>query len=123
MIKGGQMKHINEFNIADYIVVGFSLLASGIGSFVRRDLSSFSIKRKLTMLALDLIGSVSIGITVFLLVYGWSENMILSAGIASAFGHIGTRGVYLMELMIADKLNSEAMRKAVEEYYNKEKNK
>jgi len=121
MTKGEHMKHINEFGIIDYIVVGFSILFSGIGSFVRRDLSSLSIRRKLSMLIIDLIGSTSIGITVFLLVYGWSENMILSAGIASAFGHIGTRGVYLMELMIADKLNSDSMRKAVESYYNREK--
>jgi len=123
MIRGNEMKHISEFGILDYAVVGLSILFSGIGSFMRRDLSAMSIKRKLSMLFIDLVGSTSIGITVFLLVYGWSENMILSAGVASAFGHIGTRGVYLMELMIADKLNSETMKKAINEYYANKKEK
>jgi len=123
MIKGEQMKNINQLGLLDYIIVGFSILLSGIGSYVRRDLSSFSIKRKLTVLLIDVVGSVSIGVTVFLLVYGWTENMILGAGIASAFGHIGTRGVYLMELMIAEKLKSEAMMEAIEEYYNRDKKK
>ena len=123
MLKGMNMKNINQLGLLDYIVVGFSIILSGLGSFIRRDISSIPLKKKLTVLLIDIIGSISIGVTVFLLVFGWSDNMVLSAGIASAFGHIGTRGVYLMELMIAEKLKSEAMMEAIEEYYNRDKKK
>ena len=115
------MKSFNELSIVDYIIVVLSLIGSGIASFFRRDTNGFSIAKKLSVFIVDVIGSVSIGTTAFFIVYGWDENLVLSAGVGSLFGHIGTRGVYLMELMIAEKLKSESMRKAVEEYHNREK--
>jgi len=116
-----RMRSFNELNIVDYIIVVFSLIGSGIASFFRRNTNGFSVTKKLSVFIIDIVGSVSIGTTAFFIVYGWNENLVLSAGIGSLFGHIGTRGIYLLELMIAEKLRSESMRKAIEEYHNKEK--
>jgi len=114
-----KMKHFSELSIFDYIVTFFILLGAGVGSFLRRNMTKYSIRKKITILLVDVAGSMSIGTTVFFIIYGWTGDLAMSAGASSLLAHIGSRSFYLMELVIADKLNSQALREAVNEYYKK----
>jgi len=113
-----RMKHFQELTFLDYIFIFFSIFLSGVGSFIRRKKDGIGIKKLIMFLWIDIIGSLSVGVPTFLLVYGYTDNMVIGAGFASVLGHMGPRGIYFMELIIAEKLNSQTLKDAINKHYN-----
>jgi len=112
-----------QLSLTEYIIVFAGLLASGLGSFIRRKKDGYSLRKVIIFLIIDIVGSVSVGLPAFLLVYGYSDNIILSAGVGSILGHLGPRGIYLMELAIAEKIGSETLKEEILRYHNQESKK
>lgn len=104
------------------IGVFITLFLSFVGSivnFLRRDFKGKSIPYKLAIFAVDAISSMSIGVMTFLIAQGYGLNEILSCGLASFFGHQGTRAVYLIEIIIAEKVGSKKALEKIEKDNNK----
>jgi len=114
MIRGSQMQTFKEMNIIGIFITLFLSFVGSIVNFLRRDFKNKSVSYKIIIFIVDAISSMSIGIMTFMIAQGYGLNELLSCGLASFFGHQGTRAVYLMEIIIAEKLGSKKALEKIE---------
>ena len=84
------------------IVFLFGIIGAII-NYGRRKNKSF--KQKALLFFSDMVSSVMLSIVTFTTVVGSGGSELLAVGLAGFVSHQGTRAVYLLELIIAKKLN------------------
>jgi uncharacterized membrane protein YbjE (DUF340 family) len=89
-----------------YVIVFLIGLASAVLNFSRRELSKFSFMRKFLFFVLDVLSSGLLAVLSFYAVIGLGLNEMLAIAISGMFAHQGTRAIYLVELIIAEKLGA-----------------
>ena len=98
-------------------VIAASLL-SGVLQFLQRK-QKFTFKQALVRFFIDTATNLIIGISAYLTMVGYDLNNVLAAGISSLIAHNGTRAIFLMELIIADKFGSKSAKEAIKEEMEK----
>jgi hypothetical protein len=81
--------------------------------------SNFSLKRRIATFFIDLFSSMGIAVMVFLGSVGLGFNELVSVALSGFMSYQGTRGIYLIELVIFDKLGSKELIEEVNEKHKK----
>lgn len=98
--------NFNELNnVATYIALMAGLWGA-IVSFFKRDIDGKSIITKMSLLIMDIFTNVGLTMLSYIGLMGNGVNELLSVAIAGVIGHQGTRGLYLIELIIIEKSGS-----------------
>ena len=94
-----------------YLVVLVLSLWGSILSFIQRSRDGLkrTLTQKLIMFLTDLISTMGLSIVTFCGAVGFGLNELLAVGISGFVAHQGTRAIYLIELLIADKLGSKLL--------------
>ena len=95
-------------DLSTFIAIVIGLWGS-ILSFIKRDRKDLTIFRKIAMFLLDMITNVGITLLTYFGLIGYGVDELLAVAISGFIGHQGTRGFYLIELAIADKIGSKEM--------------
>ena len=101
----------NNFNDMDFVSTIIAALAGiwgAIISFSRRDVSNFSILKKVSLFFMDMFVNVGLTLLVYLGLIGYGINDLLAVAVSGFIGHQGTRSFYLIELIITEKLGAKA---------------
>lgn len=111
----------NNFNDIDKIATIIALLAGMWGAvlnFIRRDVKSLNLKKKISMFLTDVFISMGLTMLAYIGLIGYGLNDMLAVAISGFVGHQGVRSYYLIELIILEKLGAKA---TFEEVKKKEK--
>lgn len=101
----------NNFNELNNVATYIALMAGvwgAIVSFFKRDINGKSITIKMSLLVMDIFTNVGLTMLSYIGLMGNGVNELLSVAIAGVIGHQGTRGLYLIELIIVEKSGSNA---------------
>ena len=112
MVKYEQM---NDIPVLLYIIVfGLGVWGAILNYFKREDdIVDRTPMQKVGIFILDLISSMGLSVVTFLSLLGLGLNDIIAVAFAGWVAHQGTRAIYLVELIISEKLGSNAMRDAI----------
>jgi len=118
MVKYEQM---NDIPIMLYIIVfGLGMWGAILNYFKREDDKVSRTKlQKLGIFILDLVSSMGLSVITFLSLLGLGMNDIIAVAFSGWVAHQGTRAIYLVELIIAEKLGSKVMKDEVLKYNEK----
>lgn len=99
----------NDFNnlnlIAVVVAFGFGMWAS-ILNFSKRNLRYLNVKRMALLFVFDMLVSIGFTMLTYLGLVGAGVNELLSVAIAGFTAHQGTRAVWLIEMLISEKLGA-----------------
>jgi len=116
------MPHRN-FKDLDKIAIIFVVVASilsGILHFIKRKNTQKSFWKLLLIFFADTTTTTIFAISTYLTLVGYDFNNIFAAGVSSLLAHNATRAIFLVELIIADKLGSPSAREAIKEEMRRE---
>lgn len=100
------MPHRNLNDVPDFdgiFVVVLGVWGATMNYLKRKD-KNYTFIRKLGLFALDILTSGGIAIITYLVVLGYTDNAVLSVGVSGVFAHLGTRGFYIFEQIVVQKL-------------------
>lgn len=100
------MYKITDIPVVTYIIVLVIGLIGAVISFFRRDLSRLSWGKRVVFFLLDVLSSGFLAVLAFSAAYGLGVNELVAVAISGIFAHQGTRALYLVELLIAEKLGA-----------------
>ena len=106
-----------DFRNLDKLPIIFVIAASilsGVLQFLQKK-QKFTFKQAIVRFFIDTTTNLIIGVSAYLAMIGYDLNNVLAAGISSLIAHNGTRAIFLMELIIADKLGSKSAKEAIME--------
>jgi len=120
MVKYEQIKDIP---ITLYIIVfGFGIWGAILNYFKReQDGIDRTIAQKIGNFLLDMISSMGLSVLSFLSLIGLGFNEIVAVAFSGWIAHQGTRAVYLIELLIAEKVGSKKLQEEANNKFKKEK--
>ena len=98
--------NFNDINTSATLIAFIAGIWGAIVSFTRRDVKGFSMVKKVSIFIMDMFVNVGITLLVYLGLIGYGLNDILAVAISGFVGHHGTRGFYLIELIIAEKIGA-----------------
>ena len=112
---------IKDIPTITYLIVFILGVWGTFLSYIKRenDGTERTILKKLTLFLTDLITTVGLSIITFYGAIGSGLNEILSVGLSGFVAHQGTRAIYLVELVIADKVNSNSLKEELSNKGNK----
>jgi len=108
----------NNFTEIDKIA---TIIAMGAGiwgavlSFFRRDTKRATKLQKVGFFLMDMFVNVGITMLIYLGLIGYGVNDLIAVAVSGFGGHQGVRSIYLIELIIAEKLGAQATFKAIQE--------
>ncbi len=94
---------LNNISICIAVFLG---LWGAVLNFIRRDLKKYSAFKKIRLLILDMFMFLTLTLLVFIGLNGYGFNDLVSLSIAGLVGHHGARSIYLLELVIAERLGA-----------------
>lgn len=100
--------HFSEIDKTASIIAAIAGVWGAILSFSRRDCKNHNFCQKCLFFVFDMIVNVGITMLIYIGCIGYGFNELTSVAIAGFLGHQGTRSIYLMELIIAEKLGAKA---------------
>jgi len=105
-------KSFNDIPLITQIIVFFTGLWGAILNFIKReelhkDMPAY---KKIEFFLIDLISSGGIATITFLGCVGYGLNELIAVAISGMMAHQGTRAMYIFELVLAEKLNSKALK-------------
>jgi len=100
-------KNFSDIPFVTQIIVGAIGILGAWSNYLRRDLKNLSFLQKLHLFLMDTITSSVIAMIVFFSCVGYGLNELLSVGIAGAVAHQGTRALYILELLVLEKLEAD----------------
>ena len=96
------MKRFNDIPHFDYLFITMLGFWGAVMNFLHRDREDMSMKRKIALFITDIITSGGIAVTVYLTLVGYTDNAVLSAGVAGILAHQGAEAFRLIsEIAIA----------------------
>lgn len=100
-------KNFSDIPFITQIIVGVIGILGAWSNYLRRDLKNLSLLQKIHLFLMDTMTSSVIAMIVFFSCVGYGLNEILSVGIAGAVAHQGTRALYILELLVLEKLEAD----------------
>jgi len=97
--------NFNEIPLFTQIAVAIAGAWGAFINWIKRKKEGRPLHVKIGMFLVDLISTTGISILTFLALAGYGFNELFSVAVAGWMAHYGTRGFYLMEIVIAEKLN------------------
>ena len=118
------MPHNNfsDVNIVSTIIAFIAGVWGAVVSFFRRDVSNFSILKKVSLFFMDMFVNVGLTLLVYLGLIGYGLNELLAVAVSGFIGHQGTRSFYLIELIITEKLGAKATFEEIKKGKNNDTN-
>jgi len=114
------MKYNNLSDIP--ILTAISVVTIGLlgawSNYLRRDLKRLSLIQKIYVFIMDTLTASTIAIITFLVCSGYGFNEVLSVGIAGAVAHQGIRAVYILELLLLEKIGAENTYQELKEMFD-----
>ena len=83
------MKKLDDIPQFDYLLISMLGLWGAIMNFLHRDKKHITFKKKMVLFVTDIVTSGGIAITVYLTLLGYTDNHVLSAGVAGILAHQG----------------------------------
>ena len=112
MQKYEQIKDIPQ--ILYIIVFGLGIWGAILNFFKREeDNIDRNTTQKVGIFLLDLVSSMGLSVITFISLLGLGFNELIAVAVSGWVAHQGTRAIYLVELIIADKLGSESMKEKI----------
>ena len=109
-------RDLNNLTLVEHLWFLTVAMIVGIVNFIKRQLNKEPLLRKIILLIQDILVVGSLSIFTGYIVLGWTDSFAWSLGIGGLMGHYGNRAVYLIELIIGEKLKSkELIERAKEE--------
>jgi hypothetical protein len=107
--------YLQDVPKATYFIVFVLGMWGSLLSFIKRNSDGVkrSIKQKMFMFVTDLISTMGLSVITFCGAIGLGLNELLAVGISGFVAHQGTRAIYLIELIIADKLGSNSLKEEI----------
>ena len=91
------------------IAIVFALgLIGAMFNFFKRKWRGLTTVQKIGLFLLDTATSSTLAVVSFYTVIGLGYNELLAIGVAGAFSHQGTRAIYILELIVTEKLGAKA---------------
>ena len=112
----------SSFTDMDKFATIMALLAGTWGailSFVRRDKNNMTLTKKILFFFADMFVNIGLTMLTYIGLIGYGFNDLLAVAISGFIGHQGVRSVYLVELIIVEKLGAKATFEEIKK--NKEK--
>ena len=108
-------RNFNDIPFITQIAVLLTGIWGALMNFVKRTEinKNMSLRKKVMYFFIDLISSGGIAIIIFLGAIGYGFNELLAVFFSGIFAHQGTRAIYLIELFIAEKLNSKKLEEEI----------
>lgn len=78
-------------------------LIGAVLNFLKRKVRKLSLLKKLGLFAVDTLSSSTLAVISFYGVIGLGYNELLAIAVAGALSHQGTRAIYILELIVAEK--------------------
>ena len=115
--------HIKDVPTTLYVIVfGFGIWGAILNYFRREDDGiQRTIYQKIGNFFLDMISSMGLSVLSFLSLIGLGFNEIVAVAFSGWIAHQGTRAVYLIELLIAEKVGSKNLQEEADNKFKKEK--
>jgi hypothetical protein len=95
-----------SISAATYIIVFSIGIVGAILNFSRREWADQTLWRKSVFFFVDVLSSGLLAVLSFYATIGMGLNEMLAIAISGIFAHQGTRAIYLIELLIAEKLGA-----------------
>ena len=99
--------HFQDMDNTASIIAAVAGVWGAILNFARRDNKTHSFFRKLMFFMFDMTVNVGITMLIYVGCVGYGFNDLVSVAVAGFLGHQGTRSLYLMELIITEKLGAQ----------------
>ena len=100
--------HFSDIDKTASLIAFIAGIWGAILSFARRDNKTHSFCKKCLFFFFDMIVNTGLTMLIYIGCIGYGFNDLMSVAIAGFLGHQGTRSLYLMELIIAEKLGAKA---------------
>lgn len=101
------MNNHNEIPILTYLIVFIVGFVGAVLNFFRRELKGTSAAKKIVFFFVDILSSGLLAVLGFYAATGMGLNELLSIAISGIFAHQGTRAIYLIELIICERLGAD----------------
>ena len=101
---------IDDVSLIIPLIVG---IWGSILAYLKRQRKDYTFLKSLSIFIFDMFTYIGFTLLIYLGLIGYGLNELLSVSIAGFIGHQGARAVYLVELVIADKLGSKSMAEEV----------
>jgi len=98
-----------DFAQVHLIALIFAIIAgtwATLVSFLRRETSHMTLSQKITRFLTEAVIDIGLTLIVFIGLSGYGFNDLVSVSIASLVGHSGVRGMYILELIICEKVGA-----------------
>ena len=107
---------IKDIPIISYLIVLGLGIWGAILNYVKREEDDIdrTTMQKIGIFLLDLISSMGLSVVTFLGAVGVGANELIAVAIAGFVAHQGTRAIYLIELVIAEKLGSKLLKDEIQ---------
>lgn len=113
------INNFSDLNIFATLIALAAGIWGSIISFIRRNKDGIKVRKGILLFFIDMTTNIGLTMLVYLGLIGYGLNELVAVAISGFVGHQGTRGVYLIELTIAEKVGS---RTAIEEIKERIKN-
>ena len=108
-------RHLNDLEPKEMFAAIVVFVISGLINFLRRDLRGKPLYKRLYFFVQDTVASGSLAVFAGSIVLAHTDNFIFALGAGGIVGHIGTRSIYILELIIAEKTKSNALKEHARE--------
>ena len=98
--------NLTDIEVVPIVIATIIGIWGSIVNYQKRHTVGFSIFRKIVTFAVDTLASIGLSIFTFMLAQGYGLNELVSIGVAGVFAHQGTRGLYLIELIVTEKVGA-----------------
>jgi len=101
-------KTLTDIPLFTYLIVLMFGLSGAVMNYNDRIINrtNFTLKQKIITFFIDLFSSMGIAVMVFLGSVGLGLNELVSVALSGFMSYQGTRGIYIIELIVLDKLGS-----------------
>ena len=96
----------SDINIVALSIAFLAGIWGAVLNFIKRDNFLMTFSKKIAMFVMDLFVNVGLTILTYLGAIGYGMNELLAVAIGGFIGHLGTRSIYLVELIIAEKIGA-----------------
>jgi len=96
----------NDMDSTASIIAFVAGIWGAILNFIKRDTHTHTVTRKMFTFIMDMLINVGITMLIYIGCIGYGLNELISVAIAGFLGHQGTRSIYIVELIIAEKLGA-----------------
>ena len=109
-------RNFNDIPLITHIIVFLTGLWGAILNFMKREElhRDMPVYKKVGFFIIDLISSGGIATITFLGCVGYGLNELIAVALSGIMAHQGTRAIYIFELVLAEKLNSKALKEELE---------